>query len=293
MLKKSFLTLVIICILAGALSADFEEGGKFWFTLKKAASLEPLTCLDVSGLDQFTLDAWLSIDRPECGYVGGFTFSIVYDTNYLEIDTMYIDETVWGNYMFHGLRWPGDAFGLFPGRAMWFAILCLADCLPSFGVYHIGVVRFNVINTPPRECVTVIDTGMYPPGGRPVIAACNPYYGLVPQWEVFKIRSSSQSGVDSRELKSRPYLVISGPNPTSRDIGVNYSVGLGIPFRISVYNSTGSLVGIPVKGYGDASAHSLRLDLRSLNGEFLPAGIYFIKLDAGDRSVVKRVVFTR
>jgi len=153
----------------------FAQGtGAYWFSLS-SDDPTPVICYPDTLYpgDVFTLHAWLSAES-DWGWIGGFTFPIVYNADYIDVykcvegsgDSMTIDLNNLGPYMFKGIRFPCDTIASSPpGQAMWYAAVCFSGCpLTTDGTpHHIGSITFEVIDSIPPQCTTIIDTGMYPP----------------------------------------------------------------------------------------------------------------------------------
>jgi hypothetical protein len=78
------------------------------------------------------------------------------------------------------------------------------------------------------------------------------------------------------------------PNPIASNSMVEYSVGFDVFTEIEVYNSLGELVYKPVSNFISVGSHST-----NINTEKLSSGIYFMKMNAGPFSSVKRIIISK
>ncbi len=273
----------------------FAQQGAYWFTLTDNPD-DVITCLNVDDMqpgDQFTLHAWLSIDAPDWGWLGGFSFPISFDENYITMTDMTIDETVWANYMFHGVRWPGDTFGMNPGQAMWFASLCLSGCPSASGVFHVGTATFQLVDYPPcGECFTVIDTAMYPPSNFALIGDNTGQESVAPSWDAFGLLCTF-TGTSENTTPKANFLNTVGPNPFRGQTTISFGLAKKGEVNISVYDASGRLVKTLVKGVRDAGTYTIQWNGTDNYGHSLASGTYFLRMTTNGFSSIKNLLILR
>lgn len=78
------------------------------------------------------------------------------------------------------------------------------------------------------------------------------------------------------------------PDPFNSSTTINYSVKQDGIVRISVYNILGSRVAVILDAYKAAGNYSLRF-----NGDNLPGGVYFYKLESGGLILTKKFILLK
>ncbi len=78
------------------------------------------------------------------------------------------------------------------------------------------------------------------------------------------------------------------PNPWNPTTVVRFELPRGVPVLLTVYNGLGQEVARPVDGYRHAGPHEVVLD-----GEGLPAGVYYYRIVAGGFRDTKRLVLMK
>ena len=78
------------------------------------------------------------------------------------------------------------------------------------------------------------------------------------------------------------------PNPFNAETRIGYTLDRTSFTRLAIYDVTGRLVDVLVDGEMPVGRHMV-----SFNAEGLASGIYFYRIDAGDRFEVKRMVLLR
>ncbi len=267
----------------------------FWFS----TSLQDTTPVnDFLAQENGTLqlEAWLFVNFPDWGWLGGFNFPIVFDTFHMSIDTMYIDESVWANYMFHGARWPTDTFGLYPGQAMWFASLCLSGCPQAVGTFHVGTVLFS-ISVPTLITDTIgpfwaIDTMMYPPSNYALVGDNTGMVQVAPSWEVCSL--SIVTNVSEKAQAPRNYeLKQIGPNPFNRVTSIKFSLPEKSKVNISVYDVTGRLVTTLVDEIKDRGEYTINWNGTDQRGNKVSSGTYFVRMSTDKFNSIKQLLLLR
>ena len=80
------------------------------------------------------------------------------------------------------------------------------------------------------------------------------------------------------------------PNPARDEVVVAFATGTGVPWRLEVMDLAGRRVRELGNGLGDGSAHALRWDARGGRGAPAPAGVYWVRLVAGELATTRRIV---
>ena len=91
----------------------------------------------------------------------------------------------------------------------------------------------------------------------------------------------------------QPLLGLSSPNPFDRSTEVPYTIVHGGHLRLAVYDVLGREVAVLANGVLPEGRHTARWDGRSTAGTPMPVGVYFLRLDFGQRTESQRIVITR
>jgi|GEM_PF-503732 len=83
------------------------------------------------------------------------------------------------------------------------------------------------------------------------------------------------------------------PNPFRQDLRIHYRLESGQFVSLAVYDYTGREITQLVNVDQRAGDHFLYWEGVNRNGERLPGGIYFLRLNAGDRHVTKKLILIR
>jgi hypothetical protein len=83
------------------------------------------------------------------------------------------------------------------------------------------------------------------------------------------------------------------PNPAVGTASLSFRLPAAGPADLAIYAPDGSLVRTLVRGKQEAGLHTLRWDGRSNAGNPVPAGIYFYRLQADQKSPSGKLVLTR
>ncbi|HEX2961110.1 MAG TPA: T9SS type A sorting domain-containing protein [Ignavibacteriales bacterium] len=78
------------------------------------------------------------------------------------------------------------------------------------------------------------------------------------------------------------------PDPFNSSTTINFSVKQDGMVRLSVYNILGSRVAVILDAYKPAGDYSVRY-----NGDKLPGGVYFYKLESGGRILTKKFILLK
>ena len=99
--------------------------------------------------------------------------------------------------------------------------------------------------------------------------------------------------VDGSQATGRPALRQNHPNPFSSSTTIRFDLAARTLSRLVVYNVRGQVVRRLVAESLPEGSHRVLWDGRNDAGEDLTAGVYFVKLEAGEVSTTKKVVITR
>lgn len=90
-----------------------------------------------------------------------------------------------------------------------------------------------------------------------------------------------------------PSALSVSPNPFNPTTRIDYSVDASSAVRIAVYDVSGRLVRRLVDGDAPAGAHVATWDGRDSHGAAVASGIYFIRLETSNQTLVRKAVLTR
>jgi len=83
------------------------------------------------------------------------------------------------------------------------------------------------------------------------------------------------------------------PNPMRGPGRVHFSLAEATPVRLAVYDVRGRLVRTLAQRSYSPGPHSIDWEPRAEEGTPLSQGIYFVRLDVGDRTLTRRFVLIR
>ena len=83
------------------------------------------------------------------------------------------------------------------------------------------------------------------------------------------------------------------PNPVRDRAVVRYAIGTAAHVRLELFDNTGRVVGTLADGPRQPGVYNLTWDVSSVPGSVLPGGVYFLRLSAGDRRAVGKLVLSR
>jgi hypothetical protein len=95
------------------------------------------------------------------------------------------------------------------------------------------------------------------------------------------------------ELPVRVQLSPSHPNPFKASTVVEYDLAAEGPVRLAVYDLRGRLVRELVNGIQPAGSHRATWLLFAADKERTPTGIYFFRLEAGGRTLTRKIILLR
>ena len=80
------------------------------------------------------------------------------------------------------------------------------------------------------------------------------------------------------------------PNPFNPRTRIGYSLNIGTPIELAVYNVLGQKVRVLDRGFREAGVYERSWDGRDDSGRPLSAGVYIYRLQAGDRQATQKMV---
>ena len=84
------------------------------------------------------------------------------------------------------------------------------------------------------------------------------------------------------------------PNPTTGVARFNFDIPAHTgPVSLSVYDIAGRLVRRMIDGVAERGRHTCEWDGRDEGGGPVSAGVYFVRLEVGERSAVRRMVLLK
>jgi hypothetical protein len=83
------------------------------------------------------------------------------------------------------------------------------------------------------------------------------------------------------------------PNPMTTHTTVNYQLATSQKVSLKVYDIAGQLVRTLVSGHEQAGSHEVIWDSRDTRGSQVASGVYFVKLEAGDNTVTKKILIIK
>ncbi|KPK67201.1 hypothetical protein AMJ82_11085, partial [candidate division TA06 bacterium SM23_40] len=117
--------------------------------------------------------------------------------------------------------------------------------------------------------------------------------------DVYLIKTDANGYVqvsgDLDEIPRPRYLYLSQnhPNPFGSSTTISYSLAAAAQVRLAVYDIRGARVRGLVSGTAPAGSHQVAWDGRDERGREVGSGIYFCRLEAGERSETRRMVLLR
>lgn len=120
-------------------------------------------------------------------------------------------------------------------------------------------------------------------------------YGASPESRI-RLQRVSGDALVAPEWDGSPRLSVGGamPNPVTGPATLRFALPGAGPVSLALFDPSGRRVRTIVDGTVlSAGQHALRWDTRDDDGRALPAGLYFLRLDAGAVSASGRLVVTR
>jgi len=98
--------------------------------------------------------------------------------------------------------------------------------------------------------------------------------------------------VEQASRRTSRGLTIS-PNPAANKAMLGYTLARPTPVQINVYSVSGRCVASPVNRSSEAGTQQIVWDLRDDFGQKLPAGVYFVELNAGTEVTTARMLIVK
>ncbi len=98
------------------------------------------------------------------------------------------------------------------------------------------------------------------------------------------VASPGPGGVLPGELRLAP------PRPSPSSGAVEFDLPADGPVRLSIHDARGRRVAVPARGTFGAGPHRLVWDARDDRGRLLPPGVYTIRLEAGGRTLGRKLI---
>jgi hypothetical protein len=97
--------------------------------------------------------------------------------------------------------------------------------------------------------------------------------------------------LDIRPSQSR--LAVIHPNPFTHRTSISYQLATRGRASLKVYDAAGRLVSPLAEGIMDPGYYSVNWDGRDDNGRKVPAGVYFVRLNAGNYQQVQKTILLK
>jgi aminopeptidase N len=90
-----------------------------------------------------------------------------------------------------------------------------------------------------------------------------------------------------------PRLLPNVPNPFNPSTTIRYELPLDSDVQVAVYDLSGRLVRVLEEGRQPAGEHSVRWDGRSSQGQAQASGLYFVRLNAGGKTGIRKITLVQ
>jgi len=298
-----WLSAMVVTLMLVATGTVFAQPcSSIWVSLSETDPTLVETLCDLNPGDVVTFHMWGRVDCAWDG-IGSMISPIWFNSNYANFVSADLDP-VWTTYMAFGVNCPDPAicdFGSdYPEQVLWYA----SACIPMFGCtppdlntdIHIGSLTLEITALPgPTEHFDVlIDTMTYPPGNYPMFSNLGGTEEDVPAWYGPIIICNPATGVaEKTNLPKNFYLSEVGPNPFKTSTSIRYGLPKKSDVNISVYNVSGRLVKTLFSGTQDAGTYNLEWNGTDNLGRPVASGAYFLRMEAGSFSSLKRLMVLR
>ncbi len=163
-------------------------------------------------------------------------------------------------------------------------LLCAGKFVAGPGVLY--RLRFQAGSVPDNTEIVIQSIDVYRAG----------YYVLPVRTANGLIRISSTTGIggDDGITGSHFGLLPASPNPFRGSTRIDFTLQHGRSAELAVYSVRGERIQILFGGYLEAHVRCSRAwDGRDQNGQRMPAGVYWVRLDAGERSATRPLILLR
>jgi hypothetical protein len=100
------------------------------------------------------------------------------------------------------------------------------------------------------------------------------------------------AGVDGGAVPHELALAPASPNPAARGTTLRFALPVPAAASLGIYDAAGRLVRALASGAQAAGEHAVAWNLQDANGRNVGAGLYFARLEAGGRTLVRRIAVT-
>jgi hypothetical protein len=139
--------------------------------------------------------------------------------------------------------------------------------------------------------------GIKPTSGSTYYIKAYKWQGTAGSYSIVAVASSVAVGVvdesSQRLLPTELTLDQNYPNPFNPTTTIRYALPKEGRVRLSIYSILGQEIAVLHDGVQSASYHSLVWDGKDKRGIDVPSGVYLIRLQAGERQVVRKAVLVR
>ena len=99
-------------------------------------------------------------------------------------------------------------------------------------------------------------------------------------------------GVRENIVTPETLSMASYPNPFSDRLNLQFALGESAAVQLAIYSLSGARVKQLISGWWPAGEHSILWDGKDGGGAALPAGLYFVRLTAGDKVIIRKLLKT-
>ncbi|MEL7530287.1 MAG: choice-of-anchor I family protein [Bacteroidota bacterium] len=131
------------------------------------------------------------------------------------------------------------------------------------------------------------------PNGAPILVVSNEVSGSVTLYSIANTISGANNRQANPERLTEVNLGQSFPNPFVERTSIPLQLEEAMPVRLQIYNLNGQMVRSLIDGNMKPGEHQIEWDGTNANGELLPSGIYFYRLEAANNLIVRKMVLTR
>jgi 3',5'-cyclic AMP phosphodiesterase CpdA len=115
----------------------------------------------------------------------------------------------------------------------------------------------------------------------------------IPSMSVTDVTISADTGVGDIPVAALTLTAPATPNPTTSSASVGFSLGAASHVVADVFDLRGRLVAHVLDEDMEPGDQSLTWDTKDAGGRNVPAGVYFVRLASGDRSLSEKLVVLR
>ncbi len=123
-----------------------------------------------------------------------------------------------------------------------------------------------------------------------------PHIAYLGEWYVKYAVGPASIGIEEDDedlLPSTFFLKQNYPNPFNLETTIRYALPEDRKVTLKVYNVLGREIKVLLDEFIHSGFHQVVWDGRDSSGRTVPCGVYFLKFDAGDYSVTKKLLKVR